>query len=328
MATKLDDFTKEKQATTQEEVDAQDARTRLYQSLGYTYGQQMEDSDKQYDKAISQQDRTAISHGMQRSSFNLQTQANLQNQKVEARNKLGAAMIADYQKQATDLEESAANRALQKEQFQATQDYNYAKLAQQKELTEAQMAQNQTQFDIQQAFSEKQWEAQQAQWREEFDYNKMTDAQKIAYNYIVAAAEQGGDVSDELLARAGISREDYNAMKKQASSGGGGGSYTKKTETETEKPTATDSVLEAMADEKIKAAATPTGTTPALKNYTSPNFAQIVGSKNNGTGSASTPASTSTNATGKNITSAASTKKRDDTYYDYAYEVLTNSKKK
>lgn len=227
MATKKDelDYTKQPQATNQAEVDAQDARTRLYQSLGYSYGQQQEQSDKSYDQAISQTDRAMLGRGMQRSSYNIQTQANLQDQKAKERNRIGEAFIADYQSRLSQLEENEANRELQREQFQATQDYNYAQLAQQKELTQAQMAQNETQFNIQQAFNEKQWEAQQAQWREQFDYSKMGDDQKMAYNYIVAAAAQDGEVTDDLLARAGLSREDYNAMRVKAkSSGGGGGS--------------------------------------------------------------------------------------------------------
>lgn len=340
------DYTRQPQATNQEEVDAQDTRTKLYQSLGYSYGRQQEESDKSYDQAISQQDRAALARGLGRSSYNLQTQANLQNQKVEARNKIGEAMIADYQSRVAQLDEAEAarkfqtsereaqqawqagenalNRAFQTSEREAQQKYgtsereaqqawqssesalarafqtgereaqqayntrereaqqaygtservaqqayntaerlaqqnwqagqsaleraqNQAQFDAQLAYQREQLAQNQTQFNIQQAFNERQWAAQQEQWKSEFEYNKMSDSQKIAYNYIVAAAAQGGDVSDALLQQAGISREDYNAMKQQAAT------YTAGTpkKTTTEEPEASavsDDLLEKWAN--------------------------------------------------------------------------------
>jgi len=345
MATKLEDYTKAKQATNQEEVDAQDTRTRLYQSLGYSYGQQMEDSDKQYDKAISQQDRSMLARGMQRSSYAAQTLAGLQDQKAKERTRLGEAMIADYQNRVSQLDEAEAARkfqtsereaqqawqsgenekarAYQTSEREAQQAYSTSeRLAQQlyntsereaqqtwqsgetekarayqtaereaqqaystqeriaqqayntgereaqqayntqeriaqqaftQSQTQAQQAwqssenaldraqsanqfaenialqreqnaQSQANWEVQQAFNERQWEAQQEQWKQEFDYSKMSDDQKLAYNYIVAAAAQDGEVTDALLARAGLTREDYNAMRVKARSSGSGGS--------------------------------------------------------------------------------------------------------
>lgn len=305
-ATKTDDFTKAAQAKTKEDVDAQDTRTKLYQSLGYTYGQQMDESDKAYDKEISQQANAALARGMGRSSYALQTQANLQNQKAEARNKLGQALIADYQNRVTQIDEAEAAREFQKSEreaqqawqssenalaraFQtsereaqqaystgereaqqaystsereASQKYSTAeRLAQQEwqagqsaleraqnqaqfeaqlAYQREQLAQNQSQFEIQQAFQEKQWAAQQDQWKQEFNYTQMSDSQKIAYNYIVAAAAQGGDVSDALLKQAGISREDYNAMKTKATSITAGTTNKPAAEEETTVPTDAD----------------------------------------------------------------------------------------
>ncbi|MBP5727725.1 MAG: hypothetical protein J6Y48_11695 [Clostridia bacterium] len=336
MATK--DVTKEKQAKTVEDVNNQDARTRLWQSLNTTYSNQMDESDKAYDKSISQQNNAMLARGMGRSSYASQIAANMYTEKNNARNRLGEALIADYQNRISDIEnqekederwerqfaetqkqnewqrqyqegeaarqqsnwekEYAANRSdtAWSQGFQQSQlDYQKSQdaLAQQNWETQfayqqqrdaaadqqwqkqydeqlrqfnenmayqreranvsdaqwqkqydeslrefnAQMAQQEAQFkanydfqvseanrqqsnwEIQQAFNEQQWQAQQEQWKQEFEYNKMSDSQKIAYNYIVAAASNGGDVSDALLKQAGISRTDYNAMKAKATGG-------------------------------------------------------------------------------------------------------------
>ena len=434
MATKKvmdEDVTKNPQAKTVEDVNNQDSRTRLWQSLNTTYGHQMEESDKAYDKAISQQDNAQLARGMGRSSYAGQIRANMYNDKVTARNKLGEDLIADYQNRIGDIEkqeneeawrqkefeegqrqfnetqafnreqnelnrlfqtsereaqqnwqagenaltrafttsereaqqkyntserlaqqgyntserlaqqayqsgENALNRAFTTSEREASQAYstservaqqNYntaERIAQQnwqaqqaqlnrdaevalqklnqefqskenalsrqaqkdlqtleqawqsgenqknreaqealtrleqefqsgenaknRELQEylqtlsqaftaeqnalnrqmemeqfnanlafqqSEAARNQSNWEISQAFAEKQWEAQQEQWKEEFEYNKMSTDQKLYYNYIMKALEVRGNVSDEMLAKAGISRADYNAMLHQ-----------------------------------------------------------------------------------------------------------------
>ena len=87
-------------------------------------------------------------------------------------------------------------------------------------------------------FQQQQWETQKEQWREEFDFNKMSTEQQLYYNYIMQALEAGGDVSDEMLAKAGISRADFNAMKRKAEEtvGGGGGYYGNKNGNDTGNP--------------------------------------------------------------------------------------------
>lgn len=83
----------------------------------------------------------------------------------------------------------------------------------------------------------------------QFDFSKASEDQKYVYNYIVTAAANGGDVSDELLERAGISRADYNAMKAAAKTGGGGGGprkTTTPTEDQTDAQRMTDAIFEAM----------------------------------------------------------------------------------
>ena len=91
-----------------------------------------------------------------------------------------------------------------------------ADTAWQKSFQERQYADSRSDTAWQQAFTERQWEAQQAQWREEFDYQKMTNDQKIAFSVIEEALANGKDVPDSILERAGISRADYNSMKADA----------------------------------------------------------------------------------------------------------------
>lgn len=112
-------------------------------------------------------------------------------------------------------EQNALNREQNQSQFNAQMDYQRSR-----DAIEDAYRNEQT------AFQREQWEATQAQWKQEFEYEKMSNDQKLAYNYILQTIDAGGNPSDELLAKAGISREDFNAMKKQAASagvGGGGG---------------------------------------------------------------------------------------------------------
>ena len=118
------------------------------------------------------------------------------------------------------------------------------------------------------AFQREQWEATQAQWREEFEYEKMSNEQKLAYNYILQAIDAGGTPSDELLAKAGISREDFNAMKKQAASAGVGGTPKPKPGDETG---ITDDSVEvepaSTANQNAIKGTLPSPTADYLKNY-------------------------------------------------------------
>ena len=255
------DYTNQPQATNQAEVDAQDTKTRLYQSLGYSYGKQQEESDKSYDQAISQQDRSLLSRGMQRSSYGMNTLANLRNQKNEARNKIGEAMIADYQSRVAQREETEAAQAYQTAERKAQQDWQSAEnalnraqsekqAADQIALQREQMAQDQSRFEVQQAFSEKQWQDQLAQYREDMDYKKMSADQQIAYNIMIAQAENGQDATDDLLRRVGISREDFNAIKAKAATYTGTGKGKGKEEEEGT-PSPTDETLQEMLKKAI-----------------------------------------------------------------------------
>ncbi|MBP5248667.1 MAG: hypothetical protein J6Y20_10270 [Lachnospiraceae bacterium] len=183
------DPTSQAQATTKEEVEAQDARTRLWQSLENSYNRQIEQSESDYRQAKENANRQALSRGMQRSSYALDTQANLDDKSAKATRDILSAQIADYQNRLGDLE--------QREQQQA----NW-----------------QAEFDANQAAQ--QWSQQFQQ--QQFDYQQKTDDQKVAYDMLLRMLETNDKPSDELLKRAGITRADYNQMKSAAKKSGGG----------------------------------------------------------------------------------------------------------
>ena len=135
--------------------------------------------------------------------------------------------------------ENALNRAYQTSEREAQQNYNTSEReAQQIYNTierEAQQAyqsgenaltraENARQFNEQMAYNNAQADRSADQWERSFAQDNMTADQKLAASYVAAIAEQGGIPSDELLARAGLSREDAMAMRKNAKSSGSSGS--------------------------------------------------------------------------------------------------------
>ena len=239
MAKKLVDVTKEPQALTEDDVNAQDSATRLWQSLSTTYGQRTDDSNKAYDKSISAAGRAAQQRGMGRSSYAVQTMANLGNEKATAADRINQELIADYQNRLTSLEQQEREEAFQREQFEY-----------QKERNDVADQQWQQQFGYQQqrdTTADQQWQLQfdtsKDQWQQQFDYGKQRDTvgdkqwqksfdqqnkstqQQVAIQYINTMLASGGKPSDALLKQAGLSRADYNAMKQKRTAvlGGGGG---------------------------------------------------------------------------------------------------------
>lgn len=371
------DPTKQKQATTQTDVNAQDSRTRLWQSLKQGYDVQKDNTTQEYAKAYSQADRQALARGMGRSSYNNQTLANINEQKIKALGNIDSALIADYQNRLTDLEnqekeeawrqkqfdeqvrqfnegqafqreqnelsrqfttsEREASQAWQAEQTALGQQYQTAereaqqaystaereagqqfqsaeaqkqrdaqlalqKLSQEFQHAESELSRQgqkdlqllqqewqsgenlksreaqealqrlemefqsgeneksreaqrllqelsqqfqasestldralkQGQFEtqmeyqkgrdiIEDEFREKQWQEQTRQWEEQFGYQQKSDDQKLAYQYLMSIIEKGGTPSDELLERAGLSKQDLQQMKTDVKKSGGGG---------------------------------------------------------------------------------------------------------
>jgi hypothetical protein len=246
-------------AKTKDEVNNMSRADRLWDSLSYSYGRKGDLLSKEYDKARSQADRQALSRGMQRSSYNNQVLANIDENRINALNDNQSALIADYENRLGDIEDKEWERDFQERQFAANredaawqqgfQEKQYADSRadtawqqgfQEKQYSDSRndtlwnQAFQEKQYDAnradtawQQEFSQKQFDAQLAQWDKEFEYTKMSDEQKIAYNYVTAALANGQVPSDDLLARAGLTRADAELMAKQASGGGSGGNPNK-----------------------------------------------------------------------------------------------------
>ena len=195
-------------ARNQTDVNNMSARDRLWDSLNYSYGQKREESDKAYDRAISQQDRQLLSRGMQRSSYGMQTLGNMRQQKVDAQNTIYDQQIADYENRLKDIEDTEWQQAFQQKQFD----------------------EGVRQFDTNLAFQKERAAAGDQQWKAEFDEGVRQNNKGSAYNYVMSILQGGGSPSDELLAQAGLSRADAELIRQQAvaanagSSGGGGGS--------------------------------------------------------------------------------------------------------
>lgn len=162
-------------AQTQQDVNNMTRQQRLWDSLNYTYGTQIDESNRNYAKAYSDADRQMLGRGMQRSSYGSQTLANINQQKLNAANKITSQKIADYENRLNTLEQQ---------------------------------------------------EQEQSNWERQFEWQQKSADQQIALSFIQNILAKGGTPSDELLARAGLSRADYDAMKAQASGGGvRGGRY-------------------------------------------------------------------------------------------------------
>ena len=160
-----------------DELEGMNKYDRKWSELTTRYDKQREASAKNYDKSYSQQDRALIGRGMQRSSVGMQGLTNLLKQKNDAQNDIWDTQNAEYadwlnQQEQIDKEDERwtkqfeegvrqfnESQGLQREQMaqnqaqhEATLGYNYASLAQNKELSEAQMAQNQSQFETNLAY--------------------------------------------------------------------------------------------------------------------------------------------------------------------------------
>lgn len=235
MATKkltYEDFTQNPQATTVDDVNNQDARTRLWQSLDYTYGAQRRKSDEQYQQAYSQADRQALSRGMQRSSYNNQTLANINQKKLEASNDIYAAQIADYQNRIGQIEQQekederwerqfAANRedADWNKQFQTNQ-FEYQK---ERDLTADEQWQKQydeqlRQFNENMAFQRERANVSDAQWEKEY-------AEKLRqFNEQMAENKRQFDLNYNENVRQFDAQYALQSAAASGGSGGGGGS--------------------------------------------------------------------------------------------------------
>ena len=204
--------------------------------LGASYDKQREEAKRQNLQSYSQADRQMLSRGMQRSSYGAATLANISLEGERTQNNISEqqrtaegnidAQIQQYEAQLADAlasydTQQAADIQARLNELKA-EEYDRKREAAQYEQS---LLAQQEQMNLE---------------KEKFDYTKTSDDRQIAYGIATAILANGGDPSDDVLARAGLSRADANAMKAQAAEATEsvvGGTYTPKpTPTPEEKP--------------------------------------------------------------------------------------------
>lgn len=206
---------------TRADIDNMSARDRLWDSLEYTYGKKRENSDKSFAKQISQQDRTMLGRGMQRSSYGAQTMANLRKEAVRASNDIYDEQIADYENRIYQIERDEKSDEQWQKQFDESQRQFNENMGFQK----SESARQQGNWEKEFAETQKQNATQNSQWQQTFNYQQGRDAvadeqwQKT-FNY----QQERDTVSDQhWQAEFDEGVRQFNVQHDQSSSGGGGG---------------------------------------------------------------------------------------------------------
>ena len=228
-------------ARTKQDVEQMTPNDRLWDSLNHVYGLQREEIGRNYDKAYSQADRQALSRGMPRSSYNAQILANINQQRNNALSQNYQSQIADYENQLNkqeqqDLEADRWERSFAEQQKQNEWSRNFQQqqadtqnnqwqmsfnagredAAFNKGMQEKQFEANQAQNTWQQNFQQSQADLAAQQWEKNFAQGNDIADRQLAAGYVSSIVANGGIPGDELLARAGLSRADAEAMRKKA----------------------------------------------------------------------------------------------------------------
>lgn len=129
-----------------------------------------------------------------------------------ARDQRNTEWNQNYQQQQADIaqENTLWNQNFQNEQFNYTKEKDATDLAYNREKD---------------AEATRQWEAEFGETQKQNEISNRQNDIELAYNYVVSAAENGNDVTDELLERAGLSRSDFEALKKKSNVSSGGNTY-------------------------------------------------------------------------------------------------------
>ena len=217
-------------AFTTAEREAQQAYQSGENAINRAYNTQEREAQQAWQSAENQQNRaynTAEREAQQ--AYNTSeriAQQNYNSAENAANREWQAGQTAAQQ--AWQSGENALNRDYQTREREAQQAYNTAERAAQQAYQSNEnaltRAENARQFNEQMAYNNTQADRSADQWERSFAQDNMTADQKLAASYVAAIAEQGGIPSDELLARAGLSREDAMAMRKNAKSSGSSGS--------------------------------------------------------------------------------------------------------
>ena len=223
-------------------------------SIAGAYERQRQESDIAYAANKSAADRQALSRGMQRSSYNNQVLANIDTAAAKARQEISDREEEAAQQFGVQLasELRSQNQYEQQMNYQRERDamsdyFTQSQLNLQRQQNAIQNQQADRAFNYQQsrdavtdAFNNRAFEYQQSrdavsdalnernynyqlsrdavtdeQWNKTFDQNAKNSSQQIALQVVSTIAQNGGSVTDTLLKQAGLTRKDFNSMKKK-----------------------------------------------------------------------------------------------------------------
>lgn len=220
-----------RQAKEKEDLALQQER----EGLGASYDRERENTNDTYAKNRSAADRQALTRGMQRSSYNNQTLANIDSEKAKALSDIDTAQTTAESNIDKQIAQLAAQLAETEKGYEtARADDIMARIRElQDQEYDRKTAAEQLRAQLAGDLYNKEYQSSRdavtdANWREEFDYQKKSDDQKIAMEIVMASIKAGNNPTDDILARAGLSRADANSMIQQVQeqvSGGGGGYY-------------------------------------------------------------------------------------------------------
>lgn len=206
------------------------------EGLGASYDRKRENTNDTYAKNRSAADRQALTRGMQRSSYNNQTLANIDSEKAKALSDIDTAQTTAESNIDKKIAQLAAQLAETEKGYEtARADDIMARIRElQDQEYDRKTAAEQIRVQLAGDLYNKEYQSSRdavtdANWREKFDYQKKSDDQKIAMEIVMASIKAGNNPTDDILARAGLSRADANSMiqqvQEQVSTGGGGGYY-------------------------------------------------------------------------------------------------------
>ncbi len=226
-----------------------------------SYQQQLDESAKQYRQAYSQTDRETLRRGMQRSSYAAQRLANVNQEGIEAGQKIREAQTSAEGNLDAQIAQISGQLADTLAGYDAGQAADVLKRYNELTSEEYERGREAAQY----AESIRQWQAQ-------FDQGKAQSDQQVALGVINAIVANGGNASDALLKQAGISRADFDAMKKDQGSGGGGGGYYggRRSGGGSGRKPGTNSPGNKPTDNDVQNMATPFALTPTLWDMKSP----------------------------------------------------------
>ena len=201
-------------------------------TIGRSYDRQRDDTNEAYNKSFSTSSYDQLRKGMQRSSYGAQVLAGINSARDKA--------LGDIGEQRATAEGNIASQRQQLADQLAETLAGYSAAEADDVLARVQQLKRE---EYDKAFEHEKYANELATNIYGYEYQQGRDAvsdsqfDKQYYASLVSqAAANGNDVSDEMLAKAGLSRADFNALKAQTTEDTPvrGGSYTPKTKPEPE----------------------------------------------------------------------------------------------